>query len=428
MSVFGRAMILAAALLWQAGLAHAQFLATDPPDPPAKKLESPVSKALPPDVAETGFKETGAKEAGVQEAGTRTTVTVPLPAGCDNRPDAIGLSRIVEIDTTGGPRFGHSQYKDVDFLQDGEVVLTFDDGPIRRYTKPILDTLDAHCTRATFFSVGRMAIADPETLKETARRGHTVASHTWSHAKLSTLTPAKAKAEIEMGNSAVTRAMGSPIAPFFRFPYLRDSKAALEHLKTRNMSTFSIEVDSQDFRTRNPGQVLRNVMSQLKTVKKGIILFHDIQPATAGALSSILDSLKAGGFKVVHLVSKQGNTTLPDYDAIVDREIAKKRLALAAQPLADRAVTWPNSGAAPEPAQPLAGKSSENGAKSKPRLSPTAQPAAANSDLPWSAKVGPPETAGPPAVETPPVPPPRKPRPLWHGIDDDPWRIRTLGD
>jgi peptidoglycan-N-acetylglucosamine deacetylase len=409
MRVFGRTMILAAALLTQAGFVSAQFLETAPPEPLPQKLAPPAPKAV-------------AKVAPLDqlEPGTRSTVTVPLPAGCDNRPSAIGLSRIVEIDTTGGPRFGHSQYKDVDFLQDGEVVLTFDDGPMRHYTKRILDTLDAHCTRGTFFSVGKMALADPETLKETARRGHTVASHTWAHAKLSALSPAKATAEIEMGNSAVTRAMGGPIAPFFRFPYLRDNKAALDHLKTRNMSTFSIEVDSQDFRTRNPGQVLRNVMSQLKTAKKGIILFHDIQPATAGALSSILDNLKAGGFKVVHLVSKQTNTTLPEFDALVEREIEKKRLALASQPLGNPAAAPASSGARSKPG--------EDAAKSKAKPAKPVQPAAARDDLPWSAKVGPPEASEPPAVEAPAPPPPRKAKPLWYGIDDDPWRIRTLGD
>ena len=95
---------------------------------------------------------------------TAQTVSVPLPPDCATRTDAIGLSRIVEIDATGGPQFGHSAYyKGVDFLQDGEVVLTFDDGPLSRYTRPILDVLDRQCTRATFFSVGRMALSDPAT-------------------------------------------------------------------------------------------------------------------------------------------------------------------------------------------------------------------------------------------------------------------------
>ena len=51
------------------------------------------------------------------------------PLATCNNPDALGLSRVVEIDTTGGPAFGTEHFKQYDFLHDKEVVLTFDDGP-----------------------------------------------------------------------------------------------------------------------------------------------------------------------------------------------------------------------------------------------------------------------------------------------------------
>ena len=60
----------------------------------------------------------------------------PAPAAAPARtrppcanPDALGIGRTVEIDTTGGPGFGFEHFKDLDFLRDKEVVLTFDDGP-----------------------------------------------------------------------------------------------------------------------------------------------------------------------------------------------------------------------------------------------------------------------------------------------------------
>ena len=102
---------------------------------------------------------------------------------CTPGPNALGVSRVVEIDTSAGPRFG-AQYKQPDLLADGEVVLTFDDGPLRAYTRRVLEALQAHCTKATFFVVGRMAVADPEMVREYARLGHTVGIHTWSHANL----------------------------------------------------------------------------------------------------------------------------------------------------------------------------------------------------------------------------------------------------
>jgi len=266
--------------------------------------------------------------------------TAVAQEACTPGPGMLGVSRVLEIDTSAGPRFGF-QYKELDLLADGEVVLTFDDGPLRPYTKPILDALDAHCTKATFFSVGRMALADPEMVQETARRGHTVGTHTWSHANLRSLTPLRARTEIELGFSAVQQAVGKPLAPFFRFPYLSDTNSMTTHLRERHIAIFSIDEDSKDYRTRDPQSVHRRVMGELARMKKGIILFHDIQPSTARALPGLLADLKAKGYRVVHLQPKEQVTTLPDFDAQAQRELERRRTRVAAEPLAKRALTWP---------------------------------------------------------------------------------------
>jgi peptidoglycan/xylan/chitin deacetylase (PgdA/CDA1 family) len=263
---------------------------------------------------------------------------------CATRSDVLGLSRVVEVDTAQGPMFGRSPAGEYNFLADGEVVLTFDDGPLRRYTQAVLKALDEHCTKATFFMVGRMAVADPAMVREVARRGHTVASHTWSHAKLQGLALDKAKDEIELGVSAVAQAMQGPVAPFFRFPYLRTSQASIAYLKSRNVASFGIDVDSRDFKTRDGEAVKANVLAQLARRHKGIVLFHDIQPSTAHALKEILDALKERGYKIVHLVPKAPATTLADYDTLAEREIAQRKLASAKEPLASRSIVWQQSG------------------------------------------------------------------------------------
>ena len=107
------------------------------------------------------------------------------------------------------------------------------------------------------------------------------------------LAPDKAKDEIELGFSAVAQALGAPIAPFFRFPYLRPSAAAMDYLKTRNVASFTIDIDSRDFRTRDGDAVKRTVLAQLAGARKGILLFHDIQPSTAQALEGILARAQA---------------------------------------------------------------------------------------------------------------------------------------
>jgi peptidoglycan/xylan/chitin deacetylase (PgdA/CDA1 family) len=256
-------------------------------------------------------------------------------------PQAIGLARTHEIDTKGGPRFGANQYPGREFLKRGEVVLTFDDGPHKMLTQPVLDTLAAHCTKATFFMVGQRAIYYPEMVREIARRGHTVATHSWSHQNQAQLAPEQARAEIELGISGVQKALGQPAAPFFRFPYLSDPRDSQAHLRSRNTAMFSIDVDSYDFKTRSPTVVIRNVMQQLEAKGSGIILFHDIQPSTAGALNDLLNVMKAKGYRVVHIVPRQAQVTVAEYDKRVTHEAGNRRFASLPPPVAQRGIVSP---------------------------------------------------------------------------------------
>jgi peptidoglycan-N-acetylglucosamine deacetylase len=277
--------------------------------------------------------------------GLPASAQTPAVESCATRTDILGLSRIVEIDTDKGPSFGTTPKGSFDFLKEGEIVLTFDDGPSRTHTRAILDALDAHCTKATFFMVGRMAVADPAMAREVARRGHTIGGHTWSHARLPSLDAARVRDELEMGFSGVARALDAPIAPFFRYPYLRANKQTKDYLRSRKVASFGIDVDSRDFKTRNGATVKATVLAQLAKRHKGIILFHDIQVSTARSIKDILDALKARGFKVVHLVPKRPAVTLKDYDTLADRELARRKRAAAKTPLATRSVVWPQSGA-----------------------------------------------------------------------------------
>jgi peptidoglycan-N-acetylglucosamine deacetylase len=203
-------------------------------------------------------------------------------AACQAGTDTLGVARTIDVDTTQGPKFGGPVA--VELLKDHEVILTFDDGPHDRFTSVILDALDANCTKATFFMVGRRALSQPAMVREVARRGHTVGTHTWSHANLGRINATTGRAEVELGISAVQHALAAPTAPFFRFPYLSETRAMTDYLKERRTANFSIDIDSRDYRTFSATAVVRNVMQQLAARHKGIILFHDIQPATAQAI------------------------------------------------------------------------------------------------------------------------------------------------
>jgi peptidoglycan-N-acetylglucosamine deacetylase len=227
--------------------------------------------------------------------------------------NALGVSRIAQIDTAGGPWFGEPN-GDANFLAQGEVVLTFDDGPSPRYTRTILEALAAQCTKATFFLVGEMAAESPDLVRETVSQGHTVGTHTWSHPNLAHLSDEKAKAQIETAFAAAEKAVRDHVAPFFRYPYLSSSRANVAYLESRNIAQFAIDIDSLDWRDRNPETVIKRVMHGLERRGKGIILFHDIHNSTAKALPAILSLLKTKGFRVVHLQPKSAFVAVAGYE------------------------------------------------------------------------------------------------------------------
>jgi len=246
---------------------------------------------------------------------------VATKAKCDN-PNALGVERVVQIDTTGGPGFGFEHFKAYDFLRDKEIVLTFDDGPWPGNTPAVLKALADQCTKALFFPIGKHAGWHPEILKQVAAAGHTIGSHTWSHKDLSKLTPEEAKNEIEMGIAAVSIALGNqPVGPFFRFPALRHPPEMVKFLGERNVGIFSTDMDSFDFKLRKPEQVIKSVMAKLEKHGKGIILMHDFQHATAEAAPELFKQLKAGGYKVVQVVGKTPIEPQKEYVAIVLKEM-----------------------------------------------------------------------------------------------------------
>ncbi len=240
----------------------------------------------------------------------------PARAACTN-PNALGVGRTVEIDTTGGPGFGFEHFKELDFLRDHEVVLTFDDGPWPENTPAVLKALADECTTGIFFSIGKHATYYPEILKQVYAAGHTIGTHTWGHATLTNkkLTEDQRKDEIEKGISAVKWALGgiSP-APFFRFPALQHPPEMVTYLGTRNIAIFSCDLDSFDFKAKNAQAVIDVTFKKLDKLGKGIILMHDFHKHTAEALPELLRRLKAEGYKVVAMRAKAPVQSLPQYD------------------------------------------------------------------------------------------------------------------
>jgi peptidoglycan/xylan/chitin deacetylase (PgdA/CDA1 family) len=315
---------------------------------PAQATTAPVANGAPTQIAQTSSTQASvinvsqatpsappAKLVVAQNSAAAAPASAPAPTAASaasspwpttlpqcNNPDAVGMSRIVQIDTTGGPAFGTEHFKQYDFLHEKEVVLTFDDGPWPENTPMVLKALQDNCVRATFFEIGEHATWAPQLTKQLVDAGMTVGSHTWSHKDLAKNPYAKdieqAKQEIEMGVSAVhMAAAGGPVAPFFRFPDLQMPPDLIAYLGTRNIATFSTDIDTFDFKIRKPEEVVKSVMTKLAKNGKGILLMHDFQHATAEALPEVLHQLHLAGYKVVGLVPKFAVTTIPKYDDLV---------------------------------------------------------------------------------------------------------------
>src|SRR6516225_11149727 len=290
---------------------------------PPKTMAAGLTDPLP---ASLSVKDDVETTASLQSRIAALPAAAPAAApqkACTN-PDALGVGRVVEIDTTNGPGFGFEHFKQLDFLEPKEVVLTFDDGPWPGNTPAVLKALDDECTKAVFFPIGKHATYHPEILRQVLAAGHTVGAHTWSHANLNgkKMTDQAAKDEVEKGFSAIKWALGTNPSPFFRFPNLEHNPQTMAYLGTRNVAMFSCDLDSFDFRKdSNPDKIITTVMTRLDKLGKGIILMHDFQKHTAEALPTLLRRLKEGGYRVVQMKARSSLQTLPEYDEALAKEL-----------------------------------------------------------------------------------------------------------
>lgn len=245
--------------------------------------------------------------ASAQFASAQLAPALPVPA-CPGNPDALGTSRLMMVDATTTPRVGLKQYPATLPLVGNEVVLTFDDGPHPGTTETVLAALKRECVRASFFLVGRNAAAHPELVRRERAEGHTVAYHSFDHPLLDRMDEAAAVSEIDRGIAAVDTALQGrpsdrPQTPFFRFPGFAASPTLLDRLERRGIVVFGADLWASDWNRMTPEAELNLVMTRLAATHGEIILFHDTKQQTAAMLPAFLRALKAGGYRVVHVIA-----------------------------------------------------------------------------------------------------------------------------
>jgi peptidoglycan/xylan/chitin deacetylase (PgdA/CDA1 family) len=250
------------------------------------------------------------------------------PQACPENPSAIGTSRVLPVDFSEYQRLGRMQYPDSLLLNDKEVVITFDDGPLPPYTDQVLDILASQCVKATFFMVGEMARSFPATARRVYQQGHTIGTHSDHHPiGFGKLPTDRMRAEIDGGIADVSGAFGGDsryLAPFFRIPGLERSDPLESELAARGLIVFSADVVADDWhRDITPGRIVSLALSRLEKAGKGILLLHDIHPKTVAALPGLLQQLKQNGFHIVQVVPSAA------YEIAMARKPAARMVASA---------------------------------------------------------------------------------------------------
>ena len=264
-------------------------------------------------------------------------VSMARAADCPGNPDALGTSRTIVVDPKEHPRIGTMQYGETLSLEDHEVVLTFDDGPLPAHTKAVLDILASQCVKATFFMVGRMAKEFPQDVRRVHDAGHTIGTHSENHPTFfGKLAPERMAAEIDDGITHVAGALSDPsqLAPFFRIPGLRRGDMLEAELGKRDLMTWSADFPADDWRHISSAQVVHFALSRLEAKGKGVLLLHDIQARTQAALPVILRELKARGYRIVHVVpaTAERPKTATDRAQWIPHWIHGAEIAAKAQP------------------------------------------------------------------------------------------------
>lgn len=195
------------------------------------------------------------------------------------------------------------------------IALTFDDGPNPDTTPQLLDILEEKKISVTFFALGENAQKHPEIISQEAQKGHEVASHTWSHSDLKTLSKQEQKKEIMSANQFINKITGQNVT-LFRPPYgsYDDNILSVTPLTAVNWS-----VDTNDWRYTSSDPVVQNAVTY--AYDGSILLMHDIHPWSVEAVSKIIDKLSQEGYifvTVSTLLKLQNNGNIQPHTAYFD--------------------------------------------------------------------------------------------------------------
>ncbi|GGS83195.1 hypothetical protein GCM10010156_47340 [Planobispora rosea] len=234
------------------------------------------------------------------------------PAGVRARSAAVSARKAqsqapsaaeIEAATADRPEARSPRAGTVDCTRIKCVALTYDDGP-GPGTGELLDVLAEHGARATFFTVGTNAAAQPGLLLRMSREGHLVANHTWSHRDLGSLPTSKIAHQLGRAQEAITRATGQT-PTLVRPPYGAVDEKVMEAAAELGLPVVRWSVDAGDVKDHDAGSVARRVVAAAEP--GSIILMHDVRSTAAAATPEILRTLTERGYAFVTVPELYGS-------------------------------------------------------------------------------------------------------------------------
>ncbi len=182
-----------------------------------------------------------------------------------------------------------------------EIALTFDDGPNPSYTPQILDVLQRHGIKATFFCIGRKVAAYPQIVRQEYEAGHEVGNHSWTHSDLGLLPAAAIPSELIRTISAILEVTG--VQPgFFRPPFGSLSMQVLAQACYLGVTTvmWNAGEEARDYACPGVTFIIRHILDMVDNGT--IILMHDgggDRSQTVKALPAIIQRLQDRGLQFV---------------------------------------------------------------------------------------------------------------------------------
>ena len=179
---------------------------------------------------------------------------------------------------------------------DKKIAISFDAAWGNEDTQTLIDILNAHDVRATFFLVGGWVEKFPESVKALSDAGMEIMNHSETHPHLSQLSPEQVKNEVNTCSDRIEAITG--VRPtLFRCPYGEYTDSAIRSIRALGVEPIQWDVDSLDWKGISADEITQRV---LKGVKPGsIVLFHNAAEHTPEALAGIIESLQAGGYEFV---------------------------------------------------------------------------------------------------------------------------------